>query len=424
MASNTKQAKNSSADRISNLPDSLVILILSLLPFNLAVQTSLLSKRWRPLYLSLSNLRFSDSNGNKSGPQFIDSVDRFLVHRENNLDVKELGLNCAGDYDHTRVDMWISQALDHNVKCMSLEFRFNTGLYKLIPDMYTYERFEVLRFKWQILVHIPDDFYFSSLKVLEFCYVTFSSYECVKEILLECPVLEDLVIKKCRWLSGHRLTVCGSELRNLTLKCNEWSHGQKRIKIVLDTPELETLKITDSTLADIYVKDPLENIITAHISVGVVRMQMRDSLFELLDNIYDVECLTLTDKAVGALDGVSDYDLPIFHNLVKLVLRVDNWSCWELLPNILASSPNLESLLLPWGVDLAQTSEQYVCGLWRQPTVVPECLSSHLQTIEFGSFSGTEDEFLLAEYLLLYGKALRKQQSVPEDKSAATPEEL
>ncbi|KAK1384705.1 hypothetical protein POM88_022440 [Heracleum sosnowskyi] len=217
--------------------------------------------------------------------------------------------------------MWISKALEHNEKCLSLEFRFNGGLYELLPDICMYERFEVLRFKCRILVDIPEDFYFSRLKVIEFCYVTFSSYECVKEILLECPVLEVLVIKKCKWLSGHRLTVCGSELRNLTLKCNEWSHGQKRLKILIDTPALETLKITDSTLADIYVKDTLENIITAHISVGVVRMQIRESLFELLDNIYDVECLTLTDKAAGALDSV-DIDLPIFHNLVKIKAKV------------------------------------------------------------------------------------------------------
>lgn len=48
------------------------------------------------------------------------------------------------------------------------------------------------------------------------------------------------------------------------------------------------------------------------------------------------------------LDRGSDYNFPVFHNLIKLELHVDNWSCWNLLPKILASSPNLQTLLLPW----------------------------------------------------------------------------
>ncbi|KAK1372638.1 hypothetical protein POM88_028831 [Heracleum sosnowskyi] len=78
--SKTKRSKISSADRISDLPDLLLITILSFLPFHSAVSTSLLSKRWRPLCMSLTNLRFNDSNGKKSGPPFISRVDKFFIY--------------------------------------------------------------------------------------------------------------------------------------------------------------------------------------------------------------------------------------------------------------------------------------------------------------------------------------------------------
>ncbi|KAK1393639.1 hypothetical protein POM88_012695 [Heracleum sosnowskyi] len=190
--------------------------------------------------------------------------------------------------------------------------------------------------------------------------------------MLNCPVLESLVIQRCKYQSGCCLTVCGSALKNLTLK----------------------------TAEDIFVKDT-------------------ESLFRLLDNSYHVESLTLTDKAVGALDGDtryglpiyhnvncgSDYEFPIFHNLIKLELRVDNWTCWKLLPKILANSRNLQTLLLPW---LRHTSQRHDYCLWRWPRPVPECLLSNLKTIEYGAFHGTNDELSLFQFLLLDGRALQK----------------
>ncbi|AES81605.2 putative F-box domain-containing protein [Medicago truncatula] len=78
--------KSSKVDRISDLPDSILSHILYFLPTKLAATTSVLSKRWKRLWLSVLSLDF-DSSGFKTFDLFLRVVYSTMYCREITLPI-------------------------------------------------------------------------------------------------------------------------------------------------------------------------------------------------------------------------------------------------------------------------------------------------------------------------------------------------
>ncbi|KAL1815584.1 hypothetical protein ACET3Z_018158 [Daucus carota] len=252
---------------------------------------------------------------------------------------------------------------------------------------------EVFRLKWKILVNVPENVGFVSLKFLQFTGVKFASYESVEKLLQCCPVLEDLVIENCKWLSGCCLSVCGSALKNFSLDSYSYLDTEVELTILIDTPALETLDIRELTSEGIFIKENMLSITTASIDVA--------------QKISHVKYLTLCQSTLGALSYASDFSFPTFYDLSHLELIVDAWSGWTLLPSILGSAPNLETLVFPQGlVDKFSSQSQFFRFSWSPPDRVPDCLSSKLKSIEIKNFQGINDEFSLVKYLLKHGRVL------------------
>lgn len=148
------------------------------------------------------------------------------------------------------------------------------------------------------MVDPPEDVGFSRLRVLEFNEVTISSYESVGELLHKCPVLEDLSIDKCVWLDGCCLSICGSALKKLSLSSSSPANQEFSLKILIDTPALQTLNISFAA-DDIFIKENLQFLKTAYIDVEqIIEGSVPSSVFELLKKINHVQFLHLGAETV------------------------------------------------------------------------------------------------------------------------------
>ncbi|KAI3992472.1 hypothetical protein MKX01_022563 [Papaver californicum] len=120
-------SSSSSEDRISNLSDSLIHHILSFMITKYAVQTCVLSSRWRYIWTSMPVLNFSerfhysesndeDSRDERLNEVFIDFVNKVLDLHDNS-DIQVMHLDCSTLYINVSIlYRWIEIAVSQNVQ--------------------------------------------------------------------------------------------------------------------------------------------------------------------------------------------------------------------------------------------------------------------------------------------------------------------
>jgi hypothetical protein len=177
-------------DRISHLPDDILCRILSFLPIKLAFTTTVLSKRWSPLYKLLTSLSFDDESVLDEDTflrfcRFVDTVtlSTYLI--------KTLHLNCGSpNWKRFNLDLWIGTAKRHPLENFHL-----VGTWRSIPlrpSIFRFPSLVVLKLKTlKIVGNITVDL--PLLKILHLDRVYLKNKTNFDKILYGCPVLEDLI---------------------------------------------------------------------------------------------------------------------------------------------------------------------------------------------------------------------------------------
>ncbi|KAF2567738.1 hypothetical protein F2Q68_00024040 [Brassica cretica] len=194
----TKEAGDSSdgGDSISFLPDVILQSILSSLPTEIAIKTSILSKRWRHVWSDTPCLSFDWIIPHGPKGDIINKIlDRYTARKMMSF---KLSANMRDDIPY--IDRWLEFAMSRNVENMSLKFGYEGERKYHVPDSFyisnSFKQFSSVKYSFIDLKLPSFPVSWTSLKILYLKSCKLSE-ERMDKILSGCPVLESLTLDFC-----------------------------------------------------------------------------------------------------------------------------------------------------------------------------------------------------------------------------------
>ncbi|KAI8021650.1 putative F-box/LRR-repeat protein [Camellia lanceoleosa] len=450
----TRSNRTNGVDRISMLPDSLLIHILSFLPtIEDAIETGVLSKRWQYLWTSLPSLLFSY-------PDFGSDIyyDR-LVEFARFVDKTLVLCNCSKlkkfmvqfDYDSrfaSNVNLWIRFATRNATEKLQLYlYSGDEGLPEedrfVLPQLFfTNSSLTELCFSYCTLVpkRAVD---WKLLKKLSIGYVKL--YDgVIQKILAGSPVLE--ILELYSFYGITHLHVTKPSLKKLILgevwEYNEEEEEEEEEEVGIDNehnywleisaPNLQSLEISGSLgrtnchLADVssLVNATLNCNFTSFVDDDDSHHDYewyQNSLTGLLESLVHVKNLTLGSWALEVLSTMEMKGLR--SPLSKCECLTINTSTEELvlpgIANILESCSHLETLVIAMSSSrVFECFQEYLTNLFNfsgelyltSQKNAFKCLMMHLKIVKFdGSIWNYRDfPFSFVQFLLKNARVLQK----------------
>ncbi|XP_021720468.1 putative F-box/LRR-repeat protein At5g54820 [Chenopodium quinoa] len=381
-----------SADRLSDLPNDILVLIVSRLRLKEAVRTSLLSRRWKNMWTYTAgtlNFHYSEESSiyedclriylqsrtkilDDNGPhivkmsEFIKLVNHVLsLHQGPTIEEFEVFVKSCGAISEKYIEKWVEFALGKRAKRLKLDFSLKGhqmhGYFSITKPL-------LRKFKSNL----------SSLTVLSLKYVEVTS-KVIYYVLLKCSALEELHVAHAGSLL--RLKVPGPLpqlkcLKIIRCDCLNWIQIHA-INIVSFTYHGRDIPVTFKT-APRLVNTSLRGLYASYFVQNIGKYS---------SYIQNVESLVLEIRSSEKyLSDEVVPELPILENLRVLELDLGINSV-EYICNFFAALPRKCPLLtrLSFSISREYDAGQYK-GCWTKRS--SECLHSQLKVIELLNFCG------------------------------------
>lgn len=291
-ASSRRLNRSLKEDMISQLPDPLICHVLSLLSTKEAVGTSILSTRWRSLWLwvhrfELSHWEFLDFNAFVSfGNRYFDSTRLSCIH---NLKLT------IDENEASYLTPWIDALVKRKIQHLCVRRTGGGSSFHEMPlSLYVCETLVSLKLVQLTLV----DTEFVSLPCLKTMHLYNNVYPketTFERLVSSCPVLEDLMIDVLR-NDAKVYRVHSRSLKRLRLLRSSSLQSDSVPGVVIDAPLLCCLSIYDYA-SESFIVNNLESIAKIDISLlfgsGVFDERKRSNVHSFLLGITRVTDMTL-----------------------------------------------------------------------------------------------------------------------------------
>ncbi|KNA09128.1 hypothetical protein SOVF_156290 [Spinacia oleracea] len=417
-------------DYISELPDTILCLILSLLSTKSVVKTSILSKRWNYLWIKVPALDITEVHQRYEWLNleqkicFKSFVDKVLLHN----DVSYLQRFCLDvfDVDDIYVTSWLTNASGREMHELCINIRRTSQLRTCLPPrLLSSERLVVLKLKGHLIIgtimnlnlHLPN------AETIELDGLKFVDDGFLKRLLSSCSLLKELHIVDCYGMP-KLLDVESLTLESLTIKqeCFNYYMVIKEFPtyFVINTPNVRYLclhgtlshyiigdmcALTEADLDVVYCDEDYDNHdeddnededkdLKNRIS-ALKKLPVDCQAQELIRKVSGVKTLRIgyriSLQRVGYQNFIKNKKLPVFPNLTCLGMEAG-----ELMRDLLKCAPNLKSLEI--------STVDYDCGF--APELAPKHLPS-LENIVVERFNGESEDIVVIEYFLEAASALK-----------------
>ncbi|XP_045788947.1 F-box/LRR-repeat protein At4g14103-like [Trifolium pratense] len=243
-------------DRLTSLPDHLLLHIIEFMNIKHSVQTCVLSKRWKDLWKSITNLMLRHEMYLNRSDIFNKFVFRILYGRDNSLPLHSLEYDVV-DPSKTAVLDVMKYAASHNVQQLIVHVNslFKEEDFEFPPSIFYCHSLTFLKLDFTHMFPFflnrsknmfPKSLNLPALKTLHLISITFTtSNNGCAEPFSTCNMLNTLLIMSC-YLEDDAQTLCisNSNITSLTVGGTKKYEEAHNYKVVFCTPKLTSLTIT------------------------------------------------------------------------------------------------------------------------------------------------------------------------------------
>ncbi|CAK9160567.1 unnamed protein product [Ilex paraguariensis] len=428
----SERPKIQTLDRITVLPDTILLHIFSFLPMEDVVKTCILSKQWRFLWTTVSALMFSHRNQpDEDLCKFISFVDKTLVL----INCPKLKIFSVDFAYHRRfsadVNVWLCFVTKHGVEELKLDFsnkhNFGSGLFQLPQHLYSNGSF--VKLSLSMCGIVPKGLIsWKSLKSLTIGSTELSG-NMIGNIVLGSPVLNFLELFNC-W-GFDKLEINGGSLRKLVI--NGYLNQKKGDSVVeIWAPGVRSLDILGCLHGKIIQLENISSTVDAKLDFYLTKINHdadddfkmeKFMLSDMLVSIQLIKYLTFGTWFIEVLSMLEIKGLPsVLPKCKRLMLHTPIQERYlSGIVNLLHSSPDVETLIInmtPPSFEFETCFNAKISNFfnvdgesyWTSKQKLFRCLDLRLKTIRISGFEGRHCglEIPFLQFLLKSSRALEK----------------